>query len=297
MIAARSACVVGVLAASAVSAEPRTTPVDEPGGLPPGYQLVWSDEFSSDGLPDSRKWVYDVASNRKGWANAELQYYAAARTENSRIEKGNLILEARREETRAFDDSGGQRYTSARLITRGTQSWTYGFFEIRAKLPCERGSWPAIWMLNATPGAAWPDKGEIDIMEHVGFDPGVVHGSVHTKAYNHVIDTHRTATVTIPDACKAFHRYQLTWTADSILIGYDDRNYFRFDKESQGGHDVWPFDAPQFLLLNIAVGGTWGGQQGVDDNAFPMRMVIDYVRVHQLAGAADAPTPRLNPAD
>lgn len=284
MSAAYTARVLGALVAfgaGAAIAAPVTTAIDEKGGLPAGYQLVWSDEFAQDGLPDATKWVYDIGSNRTGWANAELQYYAQARRENSRIENGTLIIEARREDTRAFADNGGQRYTSARLITRGLKSWKYGFFEIKAKLPCQRGSWPAIWMLGDTPDIDWPDVGEIDIMEHVGFDPGVVHASVHTKAYNHIINTHRTATVTIPDACTAFHRYQLTWTADEILIGRDDRNFFSFKKASRANHDAWPFDAPQFLLLNIAVGGTWGGEKGVDDAAFPMRMEIDHVRVHQ----------------
>src|SRR4029450_9178526 len=116
------------------------------------------------------------------WANEELQYYAAERRENSRIENGVLVIEARRESTDAFKDNGGQRYTSARLVTKGLQAWTYGFFEIRAKLPCGRGTWPAIWMLGATPGLNWPDMGEIDIMEHVGFEPGVVHGRIPTAA-------------------------------------------------------------------------------------------------------------------
>ena len=268
-------------ASAASAAGPGDPAIDEPGGLPAGYQLVWSDEFDIEGLPDPTRWAYDVASNRSGWANRELQYYSAARRENSRIEKGVLIIEARRESTRAFADSGGQRYTSARLVTRGLKTWTYGFFEIRARLPCGRGSWPAIWTLGPD-ALPWPDRGEIDIMEHVGFDPGVVHGTVHTKAFNHVSNTQRTARVSIPDACTAFHRYQATWTAERITIGYDDRSYFQFRRDPAGGHEAWPFDGPQFMLLNLAVGGTWGGQKGVDDASFPVRMEIDYVRVYQL---------------
>ena len=252
-------------------------------GPPAGYRLVWSDEFDTDGLPDPGRWSYDTMSNRSGWANEERQYYAAARRENSRIEHGALIIEARHEPTRAFKDSGGQNYTSARLVTNGQRSWTYGFFEIRAKLPCGRGTWPAIWMLADAPVINWPDIGEIDIMEHVGFDPGVVHGTIHTKAYNHVINTARGDQTTIADACTAFHRYQLTWTSERITIGADDRPYFQFDREASGGHDVWPFDAPQYLILNIAVGGTWGGEKGVDDAVFPQRMEVDYVRVYQIA--------------
>jgi beta-glucanase (GH16 family) len=273
----------GILAlvATVAAADPGEPAVDEAGGLPAGYTLVWSDEFDTGALPDATRWAYDVSRNRGGWANHELQYYSAARRESSRIENGSLIIETRRESTRGFADGGGQKYTSARLVTRGLSAWTYGFFEIRAKLPCGRGSWPAIWMLGATPEVPWPDMGEIDIMEHVGFDPGVVHGTIHTKAYNHVIHTQRGAQVSIPDACEAFHRYQLTWTADRITIGRDDRNYFQFRRDLAGGRDAWPFDAPQFLLLNIAVGGDWGGTKGVDDRIFPIRMEVDYVRVYQ----------------
>jgi len=141
----------------ASAAGPGDPAIDEAGGVPAGYRLVWSDEFDTEGLPDSARWVYDVGSNRRGWANRELQYYSDARRENSRIEKGVLIIESRRESTSAFADSGGQRYTSARLVTRGRKEWTYGFFEIRARLPCGRGSWPAIWTLGDN--NVWPDRG------------------------------------------------------------------------------------------------------------------------------------------
>ena len=268
--------------ANAFGAGPGDPAIDEVGGVPAGYRLVWSDEFAAEGLPDPKRWAYEVSSNRRGWANEELQYYSKARRENSRVENGVLIIEARRESTRAFSDSGGQGYTSARLVTRGLGAWTQGFFEIRARLPCGRGSWPAIWTLGPD-AQPWPDRGEIDIMEHVGFDPGVVHGTVHTKTFNHVINTQRSAQASIPDACTAFHRYQMTWTEERITIGRDDRNYFQFQRDASGGHDAWPFDAPQFLILNIAVGGNWGGQHGVDDSIFPVRLAIDYVRVYQLA--------------
>jgi len=203
---------------SSLAGEPASDAAAAP---PAGYRLVWADEFDTDGLPDPGRWSYDTMSNRSGWANEERQYYAAARRENSRVENSVLIIEARHEGTRAFEDSGGQKYTSARLVTSGHMSWTYGFFEIRAKLPCGRGTWPAIWMLADAPVINWPDIGEIDIMEQVGFDPGVVYGTIHTKAYNHVIHTARGDEVKIADACAAFHRYQLTWTPDRITIGAD----------------------------------------------------------------------------
>jgi len=269
-----------VAMASSLAGEPATASAAT---APAGYRLVWADEFNTDGLPDSSHWAYETESNRAGWANEERQYDAAARRENSRVENGVLIIEARHERTGAFKDSGGQRYTSGRLTTKDIATWTYGFFEIRAKLHCGRGTWPAIWMLGDMTKGLWPDVGEIDIMEHVGYDPGVVHGTIHTKAYNHVIRTARGDQVSLPDACTAFHRYQLTWTPVRLTIGTDDRPYFQFDREVNGGHDVWPFDAPEYLLLNIAVGGTWGGLKGVDNAAFPQRMEIDYVRVYQLA--------------
>jgi beta-glucanase (GH16 family) len=126
----------------------------------------------------------------------------------------------------------------------------------------------------------WPDDGEIDVMEHVGFDPGVVHASVHTKAYHHSIGTQKTATTPVPDASDAFHVYSVDWDADRIRFAVDDRQYFQFDKEP-GGTTVWPFDGPFHLLLNIAVGGAWGGQKGIDESSLPYRMEVDYVRVYQ----------------
>jgi beta-glucanase (GH16 family) len=263
------------------AAGPGPATVDEAGGLPAGYRLVWSDEFDAGTLPDRTKWAYDTHRNRLGWYNNERQYYADERAENARIENGMLVITARKESTDAFADAGGQEYTSARLFTKDRRSWTYGFFEIRAKLPCGLGTWPAIWTLADSGG--WPDGGEIDIMEHVGFEPGVVHGSVHTKAYHHSIHTHRTAKVTRPDVCGAFHRYQLTWTAQRITVGIDDRNYFSFRNGGTGDRRAWPFDRPQHLLLNIAVGGDWGGQRGVNPRAFPVAMEVDYVRVYQPA--------------
>lgn len=254
----------------------------EPLARPSDYKLVWSDEFSGRGLPDSSRWSYDTAFNKRGWHNEEKQYYAAARRKNARLEKGRLIVEAHAErlDPRRFPDWGGQAYTSARLVTRGKASWTYGWFEIRARIPCGTGTWPAIWTLAATPGAKWPAGGEIDIMEHVGFDPGIVHQSVHTAAFNHPAKTHKTASRRLDEACRAFHVYQLHWKADSIRMGVDGRTVFRFDNEG-GGPAQWPFDAPQYLILNLAVGGAWGGQKGIDPAAFPARMEVDYVRVWQ----------------
>ena len=243
---------------------------------------MWSDEFDATGLPDGSKWSYDIDRNAAGWYNNELQYYGNARAENSQVENGMLVITARREDlsTAGLPDWGGQKYSSARLVTRDRIGWTRGFFEIRAKLPCGVGTWPAIWTLSSPPTTAWPDDGEIDIMEHVGFDPGVIHGTVHTGAYNHTRNNHRSNRITIPDACTEFHKYQMHWTANRITVGVDDRDYFQYSNDGTG-NPSWPFDSPQYLILNVAVGGDWGGQQGVDDAIFPVRMEVDYVRVYQ----------------
>lgn len=241
----------------------------------PSWKLVWADEFSVNGLPDSTKWGYDVGGH--GWGNQEKQYYTANRYENARVENGMLYIEARR------DFYQGHEYTSARLVSKNKGDWTYGKFEIRAKLPSGRGTWPAIWMLPTqwTYGnGGWPDNGEIDIMEHVGYNPGVIHASIHCNTYNHTIQTQKTATIQVPDASKAFHTYSLIWSKDKIEIFVDDRLYFTYANEGTGWQ-VWPFDKDFHLLLNIAVGGTWGGAQGIDNNIFPQQMVIDYVRVYQ----------------
>ena len=235
-------------------------------------KLVWSDEFEVNGLPDSTKWSYDVGGD--GWGNNELEYYTRNRRENARVDSGMLIIEARKE------DFEGMKYTSARLVSKGKGDWTYGRFEIRARLPKGVGTWPAIWMLGSTTPLEWPDDGEIDIMEHVGFNQGQVHASVHTKKYYHSIGTQKTAITQVPDCSDSFHVYKLEWDKETITMFIDDRPYFKFRNEHTG-KDAWPFDKPCHLLLNIAVGGNWGGQKGVDETIWPQKMEIDYVRVYK----------------
>ncbi|MFN2099790.1 family 16 glycosylhydrolase [Altererythrobacter sp. MF3-039] len=252
----------------------------EPHRAPPGYDLVWSDEFNDGERPDPQRWAYDTHRNAHGWYNDELQYYAANRIENARLENGRLIIQAHHETLLDRSDHGGQEYSSARLFTQGRAAWTYGFYEIRAKLPCARGTWPAIWLLPEDPDVKWPVGGEIDIMEHVGYDPGVIHHSVHTKAFNFDKGTQRTASHELETACRAFHRYQLLWTPEVLLFGVDDAPKFAFRKQ-RSGNSRWPFDKPMHLILNIAVGGKWGGRKGVDEESLPASMEIDHVRVYQ----------------
>ena len=242
-------------------------------GAPAGYTLVWADEFDVDGLPDPAKWDYDTDRNRLGWYNNELQYYARDRPENARVSGGRLVITARKESLATQADWGGQTYSSARLVTRGKASWTYGFVEIRAKLPCGRGSWPALWTLGIR--GTWPDDGEIDILEQVGSNPARIFGTLHTRQSGGVGTGGETR---ISDACSQFHNYQLTWTHDEIAIGVDNVPYYRAANPGTG-YGAWPFDFAQYLLLNIAVGGVLGGP--VDDAIFPVTLEIDHVRVFQ----------------
>lgn len=248
----------------------------------PGWKLVWADEFDHDGRPDPQHWSYDVGGG--GWGNHELEYYTDNRPENARVEHGVLILEARKEAWK------GNAYTSARLVTKGKGDWTYGRFEVRARLPEGRGTWPAIWMLPTTwdlGDGGWPDNGEIDVMEHVGYDPGVIHGSTHSRAHYWRENTQRTATTRVPDFATAFHTYAMEWDAKEIRMFVDDRLYFTSPNDGSGWKS-WPFFRDFHFVLNVAVGGDWGGEKGVDESIFPQRMEVDYVRVYQRTSEAVA---------
>ena len=239
------------------------------------WTLIWSDEFEYEGNPNSEKWAYDVGGN--GWGNKESQFYTKDRRENARVENGNLIIEARKE------DWEGRNYTSARLVTRDKAAWTYGRFEIKAKLPNGRGTWPAIWLLPVDwnlGSKLWPDVGEIDIMEHVGHDPGVIHASAHSKTYQWQKGTQKTGTVKVSDASEAFHVYALEWTETNIKAYVDNKQYFHYENEGKGW-EAWPYQRDYYLILNIAVGGLWGRVKGIDDEAFPQQLLIDYVRIYQ----------------
>ena len=238
------------------------------------WTQVWGDEFDGQGLPNPAKWSYETGGD--GWGNQEQQYYTREDTANARLENGHLLIEARKE---SYE---GRSYTSARLNSEA--SWKYGRFVIRAKLPAGIGTWPALWMLadeDTYGDQYWPDNGEIDIMEHVGYDEGMVHGTVHTEAFNHIDDTERTVSTTVPDATSAFHTYAMEWTPNEIRVFVDGTRYFTFQNRPQYDWQEWPFDQKFHLLMNIAVGGTWGGAEGIDDSAFPTRMAIDYVRVYK----------------
>jgi len=242
------------------------------GTQPEDMSLVWSDEFEGDGLPDSSKWSYDVGGD--GWGNNELQYYTNGVLNNARVEEGHLVIEARRESYQ------NRSYTSARLVSRNKGDWLYGRIEVRAKLPAGRGTWPAIWMLPTDWSYGnWPDSGEIDIMEHVGYDMNRVNATVHTKSFNHTLGTQVGNNIVAANVDQKFHIYRLEWRPDRIDVFLDDTHYFSFQNDGKG-YASWPFDQRFHLLLNLAIGGSWGGLQGVDDSIFPQRMEVDYVRVY-----------------
>jgi beta-glucanase (GH16 family) len=253
---------------------------DGPLVRPANARLVWRDEFNGARLNLS-KWKYDTAFNKKGWFNGELQYYSAGRPQNIRVGNGHLTIEARHEtlDAKRYPDWGGQHYTSGKIVSKGA-GWTYGFYEVRAKLPCARGTWPAIWMLPVAM-KKWPDDGEIDIMEQVGSEPNLIYSSLHTKLFNHVLKTQRSAQLLVPTSCTAFHIYQLDWQPDVITIGVDGRGILRVRNDQPGGKGAWPFNTPFDMILNLAMGGDWAAAKGMDDAALPQRMVVDYVRVWQ----------------
>jgi beta-glucanase (GH16 family) len=238
------------------------------------WRLVWSDEFDYQGEPEADKWT--IVEKRAGWVNQENQTYLNRR-ENIRVENGNLIIEARN------DGYGGYPYTSARIDTFLAGKWTYGRIEVRAKLPKGRGTWPAIFMLpveNIQSVYGWPSSGEIDIMEHVGFNPGIVQASIHCHNYNHPQGNQKYDTLHLDDPFKEFHLYALEWYPDRLDFFVDDDNYFTFRNEMTDWK-AWPFFKNFYLIICLAIGGTWGGSQGIDNTIFPAQMVIDYVRVYQ----------------
>lgn len=234
------------------------------------YQLVWSDEFDYNGLPDSQKWWYETGSN--GWGNNELQNYVpgvSGMDTCALVSNGTLKIIVQKKNNQVI---------SVRMNT--AESWTYGRFEARLKLPVGKGTWPAFWMMpkNFT---SWPEDGEIDIMEEVGYRPNYISSSVHCLAYYHKVGTQKTAERLIATAQTEFHVYAVEWTRDYIYGLVDGVRYFTFLNDKKNNKNTWPFNTPFYLKLNLAWGGDWGGAQGLDETALPATYEIDYVRVYQ----------------
>lgn len=248
----------------------------------PGRTLLWSDEFEqADGAaPDPSKWSYDIGGG--GWGNHELQYYTD-RTENARIESGSLVIEAKAESYEERD------FTSARLLTKGKASWICGRMEARIRIPEGKGIWPAFWLLGANIDAVhWPECGEIDIMENIGSEPSTLHGTLHGPGYSGARgltgDYHLSAAALSDD----FHVYAIEWEENRISWFLDGETYFTLTPGDLPAGRNWIFNQPQFLLLNVAVGGDWPGNPDAT-TIFPQRMSVDYVRVYSpLVAAAGA---------
>jgi beta-glucanase (GH16 family) len=242
----------------------------------PEPKLVWADEFNVAGKPDTLKWNYSLGvGNPNGWGNNELECYTND-SKNVRVENSKLIIEAHK------DSLEGKPYTSARINTKKKGDWLYGRIEAKAKLPYGKGTWPAIWMLSTDwKYGGWPASGEIDIMEHVGYDQNVIHGTIHTEAYNHMKNTQKEGKITSTDVSNTFHVYAINWSQDKIEFAVDDKIYHTVTKANGEDYKGWPFDQSFYLILNLAVGGGWGGREGVDETIWPQHMEVDYVRIYQ----------------
>lgn len=248
----------------------KSTPITPP----EGWHLVWSDEFEGDSI-NPENWGYDLGAG--GWGNGEAEYYTS-RSENSRIEDGLLVIEARQEK---YEDS---YYTSARLKTQDLQEFQYGRIEARIKVPAGKGLWPAFWMLGndfsrtVGIGVPWPNCGEIDIMEYIGKEPDLIMGTVHGPGYAGAVGIGKwnRQNYNIADE---FHTYAIEWEEGKISWFYDDVEYFSVVKADVGARE-WVFDKPFFIILNMAVGGQLPGPIGLDVK-FPVQMYVDYVRVFQ----------------
>jgi len=242
-----------------------------------GYHLVWRDEFEYEGAPDPQKWNYDLGNQQ--WANRELQAYTD-RPDNVFVKDGKLNIKAMKE------TDGEREYTSTRLITYGRQSWQYGMFEFRVRLPKGKGSWPVVWMLSDAirTGTHWPKCGEIDIIEHTGKQENRLLFSLHSERHNHQrTDTKKYTEVgEYAGVCEEFHDYSMEWTPEFIEFYVDGISTCRFQKSDDledQTESSWPFDQSFYLILNIAVGGSLGGE--VDEASLPYVMEVGHVRVYQ----------------
>jgi beta-glucanase (GH16 family) len=230
------------------------------------WELTWSEEFDYSGSPSEESWGYETGFIR----NQELQCYTSD-LKNVKVNEGICTITALQE--------GEDSITSASINTFGKKEFLYGRIEVRAKIPSALGTWPAIWMLGTNISElGWPACGEIDIMEHVGYDPDRIHANIHTKAYNHMIGTNKGNQIEVKDPWSDFHVYAVEWFEDHMDFFMDDSLYFSFENDGDANNDTWPFDKPHYLLINLAYGGSWGGEKGVDTTLLPVEYKIDYVR-------------------
>ena len=248
---------------------------------PKPWSLTWSDEFDGPGgsRPDSSKWSFDIGGN--GWGNKELETYTS-HSANSYIEGGRLVIKVRKE-TFTGPDSITRNYTSARLITKNKFSRAYGRFEARIKIPYGQGIWPAFWILGDNiDTAGWPNCGEIDIMENIGREPSIVHGTFHGPGYSG--GSGIGAAYKLPGGRKFsddFHMFGIEWQPNVMRFYVDGLLYKTRTPADLPPGASWVFDHPFFIILNVAVGGAWPGNPDAT-TVFPQQMLVDYVRVYQL---------------
>jgi len=239
------------------------------------WHLVWGDEFNVGSVPNPKAWEIVTGNGCPtlcGFGNNELQTYTGD-SENLRIEDGKLVIEAIPQ---------GDHYTSAKITSQKMKGWQTGKIAMRAKIPTGVGTWPAFWMLPDTNiFGPWPKSGEIDIMEHVGHRLGYLHGTIHTEAFNGKLGTQKGGEIYVPTISSEFHEFAVEWTTDSLRWYLDGEQYFEILREKTDGSAEWPFDHPFHVILNLAVGGDWGGQKGVQQSDFPTRYEIDWVKVWQ----------------
>ena len=242
-----------------------------------GWALVWNDEFDGPAL-NLEKWSYEIGGH--GWGNNELQYYSDDDS-TAFIQDGKLVIRADLVPQGTGSSDNLRYFSSARLRTSGKGDWRYGRIEVKAKLALGQGIWPAIWMLPTDwMYGGWPESGEIDIMEHVGYDPGRVHGSIHTGSYNHKINTQRGGSKLLDKISSKFYVYAIEWYEDRIDFLINDSKYFSFLNDGKNDFNTWPFNQRFHLLINIAVGGDWPGSPD-ETTQFPTEMELEYVSVYE----------------
>ena len=238
----------------------------------PGYTMAWSDEFTESSL-DMSNWNQEVGNGSGGWGNNELEFYKAS-PGNIFISNGNLIIEARKETMDRFN------YTSGRMTTQGKKYFKFGRIDIRAKLPVGKGIWPALWMLGTNiTSVGWPACGEIDIMELIGTTPSLVYGTLHWSNSGSHASKGSNFPLLTSDYSKQFHVFSIIWKPDDITFFVDDQKYLEV-KATDTGASNYPFNADQFFIFNVAVGGNWPGSPEINTE-FPERMFVDYIRVFQ----------------
>ncbi len=235
------------------------------------YKLVWQDEFKIDGKPDPNIWHIETGGH--GFGNNEDQFYTK-QDKNVFVKDGMLHLVAHKEK---FEH---RQYTSGKISTKGLKQVTYGKLEVEAKIPKGFGTWPAIWLLGEDIGqVGWPMCGEIDLMEHVGKDQDRIHFSLHSKGYNHKIGNQPTFITHEKDISDDFHTYEMIWNENEISIYLDKKLKVTFEKGHKKTQADWPFNHPFYLILNLAIGGWWGGE--IDDSIFPVSMLVKHVKVYE----------------